>query len=197
MARPPALQCVSARVPGLKSSAACAAIRRQRSTSSSWSARARSGVGSSRIRASAHGRLTAVGRELARTPLGFGEVVVAQRGEREPVRSRDADRRRAAHDHVPDRVGHLRSRRAANVDDFVRQRRWSRTTAGPSSSRRTICSGRAGMPGPCPVQAPDGRTAGSANADARSGALADRLSRGLSQVRCPRPTRRGSAPAPR
>ena len=50
-----------------KSSAACADIRRQRSTSSWWSARARSGVGSSRICASAHGRFTAVGRDAAST----------------------------------------------------------------------------------------------------------------------------------
>ena len=53
--------------------------------------------------------------------LGLGEVVAAECRERETVRGRDADRRGAAHDHVPDRVGHLHGGLAADVDDVVRQ----------------------------------------------------------------------------
>ncbi len=51
----------------------------------------------------------------------LAEIVSAQRGEREPVGSRDPDRRRASHGHVPDRNGDLRRRRAAHLDDLVRQ----------------------------------------------------------------------------
>ena len=106
------MQCVSALVPGWKSSAACAAIRRQRSTSSSWSARARSGVGSSCIWASAHGRLTAVGLDAARTRSASA---------RSSPRNAAYGVALAAHGHVPDRVGDLGGRLAAQLDDLVRQ----------------------------------------------------------------------------
>jgi hypothetical protein len=53
--------------------------------------------------------------------LGFEEIVSAHCGERETVGGRDSDRRRSTHGHVPDRVGDLGRRRAAQIDDLVGQ----------------------------------------------------------------------------
>ena len=91
-------------------------MRRHRATSSSCSARARSGVGSSRSSSSAQRRFTAVGRDEASTSYAVVEILSARRSEREPVRSRDTDRRGAADSERADRVGDLGRRRAPQLD---------------------------------------------------------------------------------
>ena len=54
-------------------------------------------------------------------PLGGREIVAAQRGEREPVGGRDADRRRTPNSKRPNRLGDLGRRGADEVDLLVRQ----------------------------------------------------------------------------
>ena len=51
--------------------------------------------------------------------LGLGEVLAAERREREPVRRGDADRGRAAHDHRPDRLRDLGRGAAGDLDDLA------------------------------------------------------------------------------
>jgi hypothetical protein len=52
---------------------------------------------------------------------GFVEVLPPLCGERVTVRGRDADRRRAAHGHRPDRLGHVGRRPAFELDFLVGQ----------------------------------------------------------------------------
>ena len=115
------MQCVSARVPGRKS---VGGVRRHPPAALDLLRVDRARPLGRRVVAHPGERPGEVdgGRPRAREDaLGLVEVVSAQRREREPVRGRDPDRGRAAHDHRPDRVGHLRRRRAANVDDLLRQ----------------------------------------------------------------------------
>ena len=133
------------RAPGAKSSAAWRDIARQRSTSSSCSARARAGVGSSRSWSSAQKRIDPPCRpRRGEHRLCGREVVAAKRGERHPVGGGDTDRRR--------RRGRRRSRsprparapwaQESSTSSSGRRRWSSRTTRGGGpSSRRTIASG--------------------------------------------------------
>ncbi len=106
---------------GPKSSAACAAIRLQRSTSSPWSARARAGVGSSRIRVERPEEIDGGGPRRRKRPLGRAEILSAERRERQPVRRGDADRGRAANRERRDRRRDLGGGGALELDDRVWQ----------------------------------------------------------------------------
>ena len=58
---------------------------------------------------------------LAQHPIGLGQVLPTRGRERIAVGGGDPDRRRAAHHHRPDRVGHLGRRAALDVDLLERQ----------------------------------------------------------------------------
>ena len=100
----------------------------------------------------------------AQDRVGGGQILTARRCEREAVRRGDADRRRTADDHRPDRVGDLGGRAAPHLDDVFRGE-----GAGRAGRRRPARGARS-------VQV--------------------RASRRRASLRCPRPTTRGTSPAP-
>ena len=122
--------------PAGTSSAACAPICRQRSTSSSWM---RSRALARRVVAHLVERPAEVDRRRPRRRerLVRGvEVLPALGCERQPVGGRDADRGRPAHGERPDRLGELAppSPQRSSTSSSG-SRRWSRTTTASSSSR--------------------------------------------------------------
>ena len=121
VASPPALQCVRAFEPGPKRAAACAPMRRQRSTSAACRARARSGEGSARSCSSAQTEVDRRRPRLGEDAVGRVEVLPALGRKRIAVRGRNADRRSTAHRERPDRVRDLGRRLTAELDFLVRK----------------------------------------------------------------------------
>ena len=143
MASPPALQCVSARVPGWNSCEACAAMRLHRSTSSRCNSRARSGVGSGRMRSSAQRKLTAVGRDEASTAAAASRSSprVAASASAYPAATPIAGAPRTAMTRMASATSAADEQASSTTSPG--SRRWSsRTTRGGGpSSNRMICSG--------------------------------------------------------
>ena len=65
--------------------------------------------------------MTAVGRDAASVTAAVVQVLPGLGRQREPVRGRDADRRRAANRHLADRLGDLRRGAALELDLLGRQ----------------------------------------------------------------------------
>ena len=104
---------------GRNSVIACSAIRLQRSTSSAWISRARSGVGSLAHPVERPREVDGGRSRRPQHPIRLVEVVAEQGGEHVAVCGRDADGGRAADGERPDRLGHFRRAPALELDLFV------------------------------------------------------------------------------
>ena len=175
--------------PGASSSAVCAAIRRQRSTSSAWKT---SSVLVRRVvthRVESPGEIDGSRPRRSQDTICGREILAVGCREGNPVRGCDTDRRRSAHDHRLDRSPRprlpsgtrSRSRRAAGAAGRGRPPRPPRA-GGFAQARARWCPSSASVDRSRPVAAASDAAATPANT--------------CSGATCPRPTMRGTSPAP-